>query len=514
MLLLSLLLLSSCLCAQNSQPPNHDFPEQAYVSPTRYVNAYFGFSFELPPEARLSPVSQQASRDGNIPLLNLQGPPPADAVVLITAVPIATGKGDDAKVLLRQDLDQELYRGVEEIHGLSKTSLSGHQFYFFETRRGIEQHMLLAFTMGDYIVRVVLAAHDEKLLKRMEDAFRHIEFFAPASAREHLTADAKPYDGPTVSSHRLAVLEEDPPSTHIDAGNINGDFYENAMLGFSYRIPQGWSIEPNGAVQSAVESYRAKQDLGRPRMGRVERRLVDACSRTLFSAWAKRPDTNGQVSYDDFGEVTVTAMSAACFPTIKFPEDANNRESVKDFLAQYSLTHPVIEDMREAKVFKQQGMVFLFLEGTVAFQVPDDELSRRLSLGMAITQRRGYLLTWFFAAPHDAELRALTDQRASFDKGSDVTLATTTQPGGGVSRESVAPPTPSNPPAAQSPRADTTAASSAISSTQAGATPSGQPPSSSDHAAQPLSRPSLLRPGENMSDQQVKGAPIGKTRSR
>ena len=511
MLLLALLLLSSWLSAQNSPPSSPDFPEQAYLSPTRYVNAYFGFSFELPPEARLSPVSQQAPRDGNIPLLNLQGPPPADAIVLITAVPITAGKGDDAKVLLRQDLDQELYRGVEEIHGLSKASFSGHQFYFFETRRGIEQHMLLASSMGEYIVRVVLAAHDEKLLKRMQDAFRHIEFFAPASAPEHLTAGAKPYDGPTVSSHRLALLEDDPPSRHIDAGNINGDFYENAMLGFSYRIPQGWSIEPNGAVQSAVERYRAKQDFGRPRMGRVERRLVDACSRTLFSAWARRPDANGQVSYDDFGEVTVTAMSAACFPTIKFPEDADSRESVKDFLAQYSLTHPVIEDMREAKVFKQEGMVFLFLEGTVAFQVPDDQLSRRLSLGMAITQRRGYLLTWFFAAPHDAELRALTDQRASFDKGSDVTLATTTQPGGGVSRESVPPPAANNPPAAQSPPAGATA-----SSTLAGANPSGQPADSSDQpaAAQLSSRPSLLRPGENLADQQVKGAPIGKKPSR
>ena len=514
------LLVSFCLCACSEMLAQNtsgaDFPEQAYLSPTRYVNEYFGFSFELPAEARLSPVSEQASRDGHVPLLNLQGPPPADAVVLVSAVPTAGGKGGDAKTLLRQDLDQELYRGVEEIHGLSKASFSAHQFYYFETRRGIEQHMLLATSMGDYVVRVVLAAHDEKVLKRLEDAFRHLEFFAPASAREHLTADAKPYDGPSVSSHRLATLENDPPSKHIDAGNINGDFYENAMLGFSYRIPQGWSIEPNGAVQSAVESYRAKQDFGRPRMGRVERRLVDACSRTLFSAWAKRPDANGQVGYDDFGEVTVTAMSAACFPTIKFPDDANNRESVKDFLAQYSLTHPVIEDMREAKVFKQEGMVFLFLEGTVAFQVPNDELSRRLSLGMAITQRRGYLLTWFFAAPHDSELRALTDQRASFDKGSDVTLATTTQPGGGVSRESLPPTATNNSSVSPGPEAAGDTTRTSPSNATSGTTPSGQPASSSDQpaAAQPSSRPSLLRPGENMADQQVKGTPIGNKPSR
>ncbi len=283
--------LSACasLGAQTTARPavNDGYPEQAYLSPSRYTNQYFGFSFELPPDAQLHTVAEQATRNGSVPLLDLAGPPPADAQIIITAFPTAGGKTDDSKLLLRQLLDQELARGVEELRGLSKASFSGRQFYLFETRRGIEHHMILATTAGDYVLRIVLAAHDEPTVKRLEAAFAHVVFFAPGNLPYHLDADAKPYDGPSISSHRLTLLESDPPAKHIDPGKVNGDFYENAGLGFSYRIPQGWTIHPEGTVQPAVERYRAKQDFGFPRMGRVERALVDSCSRTLFSAWTK-----------------------------------------------------------------------------------------------------------------------------------------------------------------------------------------------------------------------------------
>ncbi len=516
LLLLWVVAAAALLAAQSGAPAVHSavdstYPEQAYLSASRYVNQYFGFSFDLPADVHLHPVPEPAARDGSIPLVALAGPAPADAEVVIAAIPMASGRTDDAKVLLRQALDQELYRGVEELRGLSKASLSGHQFYLFETRRGIEQHMLLATSVGDYIVRVVLASHDEKTLKQLEVSFEHVVFFAPATRRQYVSADEKAYDGPSISSHRLALLESDPPAGHIEPGKINGDFYENATLGFSYRIPQGWLIESQGGVQPAVEQYRERVNFGRPRMGRAERALVDACSRTLFSAWAKRPGADGQVSYDQFGEVTVSAISLACFPQMRFPEKATDRQAFKDFIAEFAVTHPIVSDMRDGRVFTQEGITFLFLQGTVAFQVPDDELSRRLSLGLTITERRGYLLTWFFAAPHDSELRALTDERASFDAEPPMKAANAPQPGGGVSAENAAnTPSASTSGAAQSeaPNATTSSAAATNNGSEQAATTS---PSGPDQTAGATSsRPSLLRPGETMDSQQGKGAPIKK----
>lgn len=345
------------LAAQSSAPalqpvaptPDSTYPEKAHLSPDRYTNEYFDFSFQIPADARLRPISLPASRNGNIQILELGGPPPADAEISIAAIPMASGNKQSAKTYLRESLDQELYRGVEELRGLSKANFAQHQFFLFETRRGIEQHVILATTIGDYILEIVVSAHDEKMVKRLETAVEHMEFFPPSSVPQYVLANSKPYDGPAVSSHRLEEVEQNPPAKEIDPGKVNGDFYENAMLGFSYRVPQGWVLKPEGVVQPAIEKYRSKEDFGRPRVGRSEHILMESCSRTLFSAWAKAPDANGEISYDDFGEVTVSAIAMSCFSTLNFPKEGSDPQAFKDFVGEFALTHPIVEDMEKAR---------------------------------------------------------------------------------------------------------------------------------------------------------------------
>jgi hypothetical protein len=247
----------------------------------------------------------------------------------------------------------------------------------------------------------------------------------------------------------------------------------------------------------------------------MERRLMQACSRTLFSAWAKRPGSDGQISYDEFGEVTVSAISMACFPRMKFPENATDRQQFKDFLLEFGLTHPILNDIRDGRVFKAGGNVFLFLRGTVGFEIPDDELARRLSIAMAITQRWGYILTWFFAAPHDSELQALTDERVSFDSGppAEVVRAAsageTGPPSARVPEEKGSDPSvrQERSTAADLPSATANPTPNASSSDSAA---SNQPAQSTGSPNSP--RPSLLRPGETMQSQQGKGEPISKQR--
>ena len=82
-------------------------------------------------------------------------------------------------------------------------------------------------------------------------------FFAPAQVRQYITADARAYEGPAISSHRLAQLRADPPERHIDPGGVEGSVYRNPSLGFSYQVPSGWFVEPQGAVLPAIERARA-----------------------------------------------------------------------------------------------------------------------------------------------------------------------------------------------------------------------------------------------------------------
>lgn len=267
---------------------------------------------------------------------------------------------------------------------------------------------------------------------------------------------------------------------------------------------------------------------------------MEACSRTLFSVWAKRPAPDGQISYDDFGEVTMSAISLSCFPRMKFPANSTDERAAKDFLLQFALTTPIVDEMRDGKAFTAGGNVFLFLHGTVGFQIANDELSRRLSIAMAITERRGYLLTWFFAAPHDEELQALTNEHVIFDSSPPAKIANATQPGGAeatatapavppsasptnnspapgngaaATSTSAAPTAPeagpasasSNSPASSQPASATTDSSAGDASNAAQSSPADaqQPAASSDS-----NRPTLLRPGESAQSQQGKGAPI------
>ena len=99
-----------------------------------------------------SPIPQSASRDGSLQLLELGGHPPADAEIAITAIPLGTeGKNQDAKSFLRFALDQELFPAWKSCAACPKLIFPGHQFYLFETRHGVEQHMLLATTLDGYI---------------------------------------------------------------------------------------------------------------------------------------------------------------------------------------------------------------------------------------------------------------------------------------------------------------------------------------------------------------------------
>ena len=491
----------------------------------------------------MQPIPEPVAGDGRIQLLQLGGTAPADATVSIAALPPGGRGALDAKAILRKALDQELFRGVEELRGLSKAMLAGHQFYFYETRRGIEQHMLAGANLESYVVLVQLGAHNEKMMKDLESSLQRIVFFAPAQVRQYVAVDAQAYEGPAISSHRLAQLEADPPGTHIDLGKIEGGVYRNAALGLSYQVPSGWAVESQGAVLPAIERARASDSLsgllggGSPDADVAERKLMKACSRTLFSVWAKRPGPDGQIPYDDFGEVTLSAISAECFPGVRFPSNSTDAQAARDFLLQIGLTHPILRDMRDAKAFTSQGMVFLLLHGNVGFKIPNDQLSRRLSIAMAITQRQGYLLTWFFAAPHDSELQQLLDERVRFDPQPATKDASAAKARSGEAPNktdaqraavgaSSATDSPAQPPKASgsetsaslpgggstidSNPSTATAAQNGASNTSPAASDASSLPQNDPSSTPQSTRPTLLRPGEKMDNQQGNGPPVRK----
>ena len=137
--------------APRAAPPAAEtrYPDQGFLSDSGYANQYFGFAFDFPAGLVLQPVHRPLAPDGQVQLLELTSPSPRHAVISITAHR-KRDKGDpDAKQMLRRELDNELFYGVEELRGLSKISIGKHLFYYYETRRGIDEHFLLAGDLMD-----------------------------------------------------------------------------------------------------------------------------------------------------------------------------------------------------------------------------------------------------------------------------------------------------------------------------------------------------------------------------
>ena len=509
---------------------NTHYPDQGFLSNYRYANAFFGFSVDLPADANFRAIPIPTPADGSIPLLETLGPHPSRAVLSIVAYAPAD-KRPDARALLRRHLDEELMIGVEELHGLSKTNIAGRQFFFFETRRGIDQHVVYATELDGYVLCILAAARDPRLLQQLQSAVTHMRFFDPASIGDYAGVGAEPYEGPAIPSHVLAELKSDPPARKLDSGNISGSIYDNRELGLGYELPKGWNVSPQGAVMPAVERSR-EQNFGKPAVGANERILLEACERTLISAWRKTPQgPEGQISYDEFGEVTISATSLACFPNVKFPEGLEGKDPLRDFLVAYGLSHPIMSDVKSARAFKRDGHLFIVMDGVVAYKEPGDALSRRVSFAIALTKQRGYLLNFLFAAPHEADQRELMSAKAAFDPEPAIQEAKSTptpstitppeqpQPGGsGPSNASLTVSAPGASATTSPSPAASNGASLPAGSTQASTTspqPRAESQGSVPGAESTPARPSLLKPGETMQDQQMKGRPVpGKAPSK
>jgi len=241
-----------------------------------------------------------------------------------------------------------------------------------------------------------------------------------------------------------------------------------------------------------VERYREKV-LGEPLLGPREKAVVKACRKTLLSVWRSKPQADGEVPYDDFGEVTLSTMPLACFPNIHFPEDSRDAAAVRQFISGLSFTMPLQRDMNTARTYEAGGKTFVLTHGTIAYKDAGEALSRRISVALAMTAQRGYLLIWLFAAPHEDELRELLAAKVGFDGASNSGGSPQTMPGGGMaSREE-----PVKPDAAlsgEAPKAAKPETTAGASSEATSADSAAAPPVAGAPAQPAQSKPSLENP--------------------
>ena len=203
-----------------------------------------------------------------------------------------------------------------------------------------------------------------------------------------------------------------PAESHIaqvSKGEVSGNTYLNSALGFRYQFPAGWNVSDQAA--RTEHQFGWKDDPS-------GRSATSQCSKKLLFA-TKHSEEMRINGFDPM--VVVIAVDPGCFPTIAFPNSADNREAARKVVEQvldHLLTPPLVgKTPSSVHPFEYDGRVVL--EFSQSFSLAIHELGGRgvenVLSSVAVTQTAQYWVMWIFAAASEADLGTLKSTKIFFD---------------------------------------------------------------------------------------------------
>jgi hypothetical protein len=178
-----LLFLAASAFAQSPSPTNKQpdvTPETAFVSPSKYTNAFFGFSLPLPQGAPLQELSIPSHNASSHFLFGLK----ALRHGLLTAMTIMATKSEDASA---DDAREAASRGQKE-RSVKRIEIGGREFWKSESQEkgqgGKMRSVHFATALDGYVLQFNIDSFDAKLTDELQHSIEAVTFFDPAKAEE------------------------------------------------------------------------------------------------------------------------------------------------------------------------------------------------------------------------------------------------------------------------------------------------------------------------------------------
>ena len=166
-----------------------DLPEDAFVSPGRYTNAFFGFSLPLPQESNFH-IAQVKSPRGEHYLFALGGEE-GNTTFVIFATQMHSG---DAQKLMQA-------APLVSLHGRD----FGRGISDQKTPEGRVWKAMYLTVLDGYLLEINIQSLDSNIAKKLEDCVEQVRFFDPAQARAVAEPNGRPYN-PTVPQGQQVVI--------------------------------------------------------------------------------------------------------------------------------------------------------------------------------------------------------------------------------------------------------------------------------------------------------------------
>jgi hypothetical protein len=180
-----LVLMFAVLSSAQTEPK----PEDAFVSQQNYTNAFFGFAVPFPSGIQLTLLKESAGarQPYRHVLFGANSQSKGSTVFVILADEIASSRTADPK-------DALTALGAQKIR---KMNLGGKDFVTGESKAEGIYRIYYAGVVKGYMLYLSVFSSDKNVLEDFRSSVKSIEFFDPATAKQHAGPDSRPYEGPT-----------------------------------------------------------------------------------------------------------------------------------------------------------------------------------------------------------------------------------------------------------------------------------------------------------------------------
>lgn len=365
-------------------------PGQGFLSPTRYVNAFFGFVLQFPPGAKVcGPYIPSGGTDAThllcmvsegLPLWGLSRP--KVAVFMVAASKLKGASMETAKERLEKT----------ESPKTTRVQIGGKDFWKTKSRqRGqLGKTWLTHYITADhdYLLEFLLSSSDRKRSRAWERSIESISFIDPAKA----AAAA----GPGSHAYKIQpVLPQLGAIRQLDAGSLKGNTYSNETLGFLFQFPKTWQVLNESAQHELIQAGHQTMFGDEPGEA-AEHKATWRCTRVLL--WVRKAQ-DSRLGKTEHPAVVISAFDGACVGGSHLPKSIKDREAVKAVGQQMiDLVAKSFPDKGtyKGRAFMFQGHLMFDISAKGRMKLPGRDSASDWASSIVLTEIGKYWLEFMF----------------------------------------------------------------------------------------------------------------------
>jgi hypothetical protein len=399
-------LVDLSVCGQSSSPAllSPDVgPETGFLSPSKYTNAFFGFSISLPQNAGLREKTLSLNRGTRDHLLiGFHSPDKGLISFTITARELG---GESEKEAKKSAAGPDSSKPKE-------TKIAGKTFWRGASSEKVGdrkmQTLIFSTAINNYALQFEVISFNAEITAEIERNIEQLAFFDPSKARVIAGADSKPYM-PGASQFPVSRIAQ------LSTGSISGNTYRNEELGFRYEFPQGW-ILMSKAQEERVAGAGHQFIWGNSSAAQQEQDAASQCARNLlFVTHHLGPSENGQFN----SMVLLIVADPKCVSGSAFPKAVDDREAIQQIakqVVQYFKTGAMsFTDLPRVRAFNNAGRIMIDISQSFAVTAPGQPEPTTILSSILLMQSGDYWVMWMFAAGNKGELAELRNTKIFFD---------------------------------------------------------------------------------------------------